>query len=167
MGWTREVVVLITAALIRWGEQVLLVEQQGPDDLAPSWALPGGVARDGELLDESLRREVTEETGLALGAIDLLAYVAQLDDPQTSAQSIAFVFETSHWTGELRISDPDGLIRQTCWLPVEQAIERLKALPWRRMREPLLAYLGGESKPGSVWLYRRRPDGNEELLVEA
>jgi len=53
-----------------------------------------------------------------------------------------------------------------CWLTVEQAIERLAALPWWRMREPLLAYLKGDSAPGSLWLYCLRPDGDEELLLQ-
>ena len=54
----------IVSALVRLGDEVLLVKQQGPEDLEAHWALPGGVAEPGELLVEALVREVREETGL-------------------------------------------------------------------------------------------------------
>ena len=49
---------------MRLGDEVLLVKQQGPEDLEAHWALPGGVAEPGALLVEALVREVREETGL-------------------------------------------------------------------------------------------------------
>jgi len=54
----------VGAALIRRGPHILLVQQQGPNDPAPTWALPGGVVEAGELPTEAMIREVAEETGL-------------------------------------------------------------------------------------------------------
>jgi ADP-ribose pyrophosphatase YjhB (NUDIX family) len=47
---------LIAAAVIRDRDRILLVQQQSKNDPSPSWALPGGVVEDGELLHEALKR---------------------------------------------------------------------------------------------------------------
>lgn len=41
---------LVTTALMRGGDKILLVEQQGEDAWSPTWALPGGVVEPGKLL---------------------------------------------------------------------------------------------------------------------
>ena len=70
---------VIVAAIIRRGDEILLVEQQGKDDPAPSWALPGGRVEPGELFHDALTREVREETGLTVAAIGQLAYLVQAE----------------------------------------------------------------------------------------
>lgn len=49
------------------GEQVLLVERGNPP-LAGWWSLPGGAVEVGETLEQAVRREVLEETGLVVEA---------------------------------------------------------------------------------------------------
>ena len=66
---------LIVAAVVRRGGQVVLVQQQGPDDPDPSWALPGGLLEPGESLTDALKREVRRETGLDVVSVGALAYV--------------------------------------------------------------------------------------------
>lgn len=155
---------LITAAVIRNDNKVLLVQQQGPNDPAPSWALPGGVAKAGELLTEALAREVREEVGLEILDPGRLIYIAQIDDPSHKNQNLAFVFEITHWNGELHSADPDNLILMTDFLPISQAIDKLHQNPWREMREPIVAYLRGETKPVSIWYYRKQQNGEERLI---
>src|SRR5262252_6136016 len=130
---------LVVAALVRRDDQILLVCQQGPDDPEPGWTLPGGVVDPGELLTEALAREVCEETGLVVDAVRDLVYVAQLDDP----------------TGRLRGDDPDALVTDARFFALSEAITLLERLPRRVMREPIVAYLRGETPAGAVWLYRR------------
>lgn len=157
---------LIVAALIRQDDQILLVQQQGSDDLSASWALPGGVVEAGELLTEALVREVCEETGIKVTQVGQLVYVAQLDNPIERRHSITVVFEIRKWDGALHPADPDDVILQTRFLIDLEAVSKLQELPRRVMREPIVAYLRGETSPGSVWLYRHRPNGDDQLIAQ-
>jgi 8-oxo-dGTP diphosphatase len=156
---------LIVAGVLRQGNQVLLVRQRGRGDPSDAWALPGGVVEDGELLAEALAREVREETGMEVLAVGPLAYIVQLDNTIGEFQPLVFIFEVARWEGAIHIKDPDGLILEASFLPLPEAIDRLRSLPWPSMREPVVAYLSGEAGPGSVWLYRRPAAGDEELIA--
>lgn len=147
---------LIASAVIRDGGRILLAQQQGKDDLSPTWGLPGGVVEEGELLHEALKREVREETGLVVERIGNLIYSIHYDDRQSGTQSLAYIFEIDQWRGDLHIADPDNVVLKLDFLPQNDAIEKLSALPWRHMHEPVIAYLRGEAPTGSVWLYRDR-----------
>ncbi len=57
-------------ALIYDGPRVLLVKR-GKEPLKDYWSLPGGAVEAGETLEEALRREVLEETGLIVKIIRL------------------------------------------------------------------------------------------------
>jgi 8-oxo-dGTP diphosphatase len=166
---------VIVAGMIRQGNEILLVQQQGPHDPAPFWALPGGRVEVGELLSEALVREVREETGLEVLEMGRLLYAAQHDSPTgydwvaneqgARAQLFALIFEIAAWRGGLCPADPDGFIQHASFLPLADAINRLEAAPWRVMTEPLLALLRGEVDPGAAWCYRRQPDGSDQLIA--
>jgi 8-oxo-dGTP diphosphatase len=55
--------ILGIGALIFDADRILLAER-GRDPLKGYWSLPGGVLETGESLEEGIRREVREETGL-------------------------------------------------------------------------------------------------------
>ena len=143
---------LVAVAVVWREDQVLLVRQQGPGDPVPSWSLPGGVVEAGELLTAALERELLEETGLTVGDVGSLAYVVQVQD-QARAQLhdgrgsgpdhlwTTFVFEISTWTGDLEPRDPDGLVLDAVFLPVNEALRRIEEHPIPIMREPSLSYL--------------------------
>jgi 8-oxo-dGTP diphosphatase len=142
--------------------KILLVEQKLPEDTDSNWALPGGVVEPGELLLDGLAREIREETGLRLVDPGSLLYVAQIEGGPTSW--MAFIFDVRDWTGDLKPDDPDGYILDARFVPVQDAIGRLEALSWRFMREPIVAYLRGESNRGALWCYREREDGELSLI---
>jgi len=50
-------------ALILEGDSILLVERAG-EPLKGYWSLPGGLVETGETIEDAVRREVREETGL-------------------------------------------------------------------------------------------------------
>jgi 8-oxo-dGTP diphosphatase len=55
-------------ALIFNGDKILLVERAG-EPLKGYWSLPGGLVETGELIDDAVKREVREETGLEVETI--------------------------------------------------------------------------------------------------
>lgn len=63
--------VLAAAAIIVRGEQILLI-QRGIPPQQGRWTLPGGKVNPGESLQETVRREVAEETGYEVRVEDQL-----------------------------------------------------------------------------------------------
>jgi 8-oxo-dGTP diphosphatase len=57
--------------------RVLLV-QRGGEPSKGKWSLPGGVLELGESLEEGIRREVAEETGLEVKAIELVELIDRI-----------------------------------------------------------------------------------------
>jgi 8-oxo-dGTP diphosphatase len=148
----------IGAALIRRRESVLLVLQRGRRDPRPTWSIPGGRVDPGELPTEAMVREVREETGLEVTDPGRLLYVTSYVDPSSGARGTTFVFEVRGWRGEIRPPDPHDSVRRARFVPVPEAIELLGQLPWRMMREPILAHLRGEADAGALWQYRQEGD---------
>ncbi len=71
--------VLGVGAIILDRGRVLLVERGNPP-LAGYWSLPGGVVELGETLEQAVRREVLEETGLAVepaSVVDVLERIVR------------------------------------------------------------------------------------------
>ena len=141
----------IVAALARQGDEVLLVAQQGPDDAATSWMLPGGRVEQGESLAAALARELSEETGLRLTGINCIAFAADIRTGDAHYSALTFDVDAE---GSLAPSDPDGFVRSAEWVPVAQAFERLRCVAWYDC-EPLALYLGGQSKAGAVYVVER------------
>jgi len=156
----------VAVAVLRQGEEIVLVSQQGPKDPEPHWALPTGVVEPGELLLDALRREVREETGAELVDPGRLAWVTQtnLDDPDWGGVTTAIAFETWDWHGELVCADPDGLVLAAELVPLTRAIELLKPLPLP-MAEPAVAFLEGTAGHGSYWAYSAGPGFANVTLV--
>lgn len=156
---------IITAALIRRGDAILLVRQQGPDDPCPYWALPGGLVEPGELITDALVREVREETGLDVQQVGCLLYATHTIDSEHNAQSLAYVLDVPSWQGELHPDDPDGHILEAAFVPQAEAITRLEQLPWQAMSAPIITYLRGAHPAGAMWLYKETGSQQEMISV--
>lgn len=97
------------------GDRVLLVKR----GRAPSkglYAFPGGRVESGETLEQAVRRELMEETGLATGAVHLL----ELLDLEAEPPSTPFrlhVFTARHTGGDVRPGDD---AEEAAWFALDE-----------------------------------------------
>lgn len=156
---------LVLAAIVRRGEDVLLVRSRDPFDPARSWwCVPGGGVDPGETLGQALEREIGEETGLRVTAVDGFAYAVHLDNRRSSSRSLVLVLEARVGPGRVRPRDPDGEVLEGGFFPLAEALMLVRATRWGTVRDPLVSYLTGEAGPGCVWYYRWDRDGDERLV---
>ncbi|HWH09373.1 MAG TPA: NUDIX hydrolase, partial [Candidatus Thermoplasmatota archaeon] len=75
------------------GREVLLI-RRGREPFKGRWALPGGFVDVGETVEEAVRRELVEETGLRGDIVDLLGvYSDPRRDPRGHTVSVTFVLK--------------------------------------------------------------------------
>jgi ADP-ribose pyrophosphatase YjhB (NUDIX family) len=118
-----------------------MVASRYPNHPAPLWNLPGGRQRDGELLDETLRREFLEEAGLAIER-DRFLYLSESYDRATGTHFVNVTFSVRA-AGEPKAALDDAHIVGLAWVPRDEVTERLQVAV---VREPLAAYLRGEDR---------------------
>ena len=131
---------LCTGILERDG-RILLVASRYPNHAQPLWNLPGGRQRHGELLEDALTREFLEETGLAI-EIEHLLYVSESYDGATGTHFLNFTFAVRAG-GEPHAPGDDAHVVGLEWVARDKVGSRL---PITVVREPLLAYLGGDAR---------------------
>ena len=117
----------------------MLVASAYPNHSDPLWNLPGGRQNQGELLTAALQREFMEETGLEI-SVGALLYISESYDGATHFTNATFDVSS---TGEPKLPLGDAHIVALEWVPLTQLDRRLTV---RVVREPLLAYLNGDSR---------------------
>jgi ADP-ribose pyrophosphatase YjhB (NUDIX family) len=76
---------VVGVGVVVWRDgRVLLVRRGRPPRLG-QWSLPGGAQRLGETVEAAARREVAEETGLALDRLELLTVVDLVEHDPSGA----------------------------------------------------------------------------------
>lgn len=90
-------------AIVWRDERVLLIRRGRPPRLG-QWSLPGGAQQLGETLEEAIRREVREETGLALDTVSFLTTVDLIErDPDGR---VRYHYTLVDFTAEAAAGDP-------------------------------------------------------------
>ena len=149
----------IVTAIVRRGDELLMVRQAGPGE-QPVWSVPGGRVDAGELATEALERELREETGIRVLDPGVVAFTAQIDNREDGWFAVVFTWEVAAWDGDLVPDDPDGYVSEAAFVPLAEAIERLSGIAWHPLT---VAYLRGELPRGSLWLRRVHADGRTEV----
>lgn len=137
---------LATGVLIHDG-RLLMVASRYPNHAEPLWNVPGGRQQPGELLAETVVREVFEETGLRVETVEV-AYVGESYDRDTHFLNVVFVvrliadsdasLKTRAPQDDTKLSDHVEAVE---WVPLGRVAERVVV---DVVREPLMAYLRGE-----------------------
>ncbi len=145
----RREFVVAAAILLDAQGRVLLVgnDWKGQGDVR--WTLPGGMVETHESTLDALRREVLEETGLAITGVEHMAYAVHVEDRRRNDRAISFAF-LAQYEGLLNPRDPDGFIVEARFMPLDE-IENTIPIP--PLREPLVTYLKDRA-PGRFFTYR-------------
>jgi len=144
--------VVASALVEREGELLLVLNQRrgGSTD----WSTPGGVidATDASVLD-GLTREVEEETGLRVRSWEGPVYEVHAEAVDLGWRMRCEVHRAVEFDGELTLEDPDGIVIDAAFVPVDACADRLAAcLQW--VREPLTDWLEGRWGPTDRRGYR-------------
>ena len=92
------------------------------------WGLPGGLMELGESTEETVRREVLEETGLQLGKLNLFG-VYSGENYLCTAQNgdefyvVTTVYTTSEYHGEVSVNDHESLSFE--WVDINDLPENI------------------------------------------
>lgn len=100
-------------------DRVLLVER-GQEPLKGIWSLPGGAVEAGETLEEAVRREVREETGLEIEPLSLAAVFERImpdANGRTEYHYVLIDYLCRVTGGELRAASD---ARRAEWVPREK-----------------------------------------------
>jgi 8-oxo-dGTP diphosphatase len=113
-GVDRPTVEVAVGVLVRAGGEFLLTSRPPGKVYEGYWEFPGGKLEAGESVEQALRRELEEEIGITIGAVQ--AWRTELVDYPHALVRLNFckVFD---WTGTLQMREGQSFAWQT--LPVQ------------------------------------------------
>ncbi|CAN5492707.1 hypothetical protein BH18ACT1_BH18ACT1_14200 [soil metagenome] len=120
----------------------LLLVQNRRRDGRLDWSPPGGVVEveAGESVVDGLTREVEEETGIRVTRWDGPVYDVEAEAPDQGWQLRVEVFVARAFEGELRVDDPDGIVVDARFVPLDACALQLEEAHLF-VREPVTTWL--------------------------
>jgi 8-oxo-dGTP diphosphatase len=92
----------ICAKILNRRGEILLIKRNTGDNYSGVWEMPGGAVETSESLEDAVKREIAEETGLAVRQIKYLDYF-DFPNIETNKTKRKFCFEASVH-GEVKLS---------------------------------------------------------------
>lgn len=152
----------IACALVIVDGQVAMVQQVVNG--ITFWSLPGGGCEGDESFADAAKRELTEETGLIADSsatrICSCSYINDTDNSQCHVETFLFTAVT----GALAPNDPDKSIDAATWVPLDQALQYLRSLPWPMMGIPAVTWIEAAQKEELHWTYAIDAQGKSAHL---
>ena len=154
---------LVGSALIEAEDGLLLVANRRRDGNI-DWSPPGGVIDEGEDLIGGLTREVEEETGLLV--TEWVGPVYRLDAHAEDAGWLMHleVHRATAFRGELRVDDPDGIVVDARFVPMDEC-DAVLATTWQLLHEPLGAWLSERWEGERQYHYRLEGTARASMTI--
>ena len=112
--------------VINDSNEILLVKQYRPPTQSFTWELPGGGTDEGEDHKTALIREVKEEAGVVIEIIE--SWGESYPMPSiASEKSFLFLAKTSASIPEKDHGEPDELIEDVRFIPLDEALEMIES----------------------------------------
>jgi len=124
---------LATGLAIHDGHVLLVASTYRSHDV-PLWNLPGGRVAPGELLRDTVVREVLEETGLRASVTEL-AYLSESYDDRRHVLNATFAIDVA---GAIAAPHGEDHVVAVEWVPIDRLAERIAVAV---VRDPLVQYL--------------------------
>jgi ADP-ribose pyrophosphatase YjhB (NUDIX family) len=153
----------VAAGIIEHDGKVLLVRNLRRNG-SLDWSTPGGVVEDGEALTVGLSREVVEETGLSVTDWHGPLYSVETFASAMGWHLRAVVFRASAWDGSISIEDPDGIVVDARFMPIDDCAPALHGTP-RWVHEPLLDWLHHRWEEHRQYTYDLLGSGRADMEV--
>jgi ADP-ribose pyrophosphatase YjhB (NUDIX family) len=131
----------VSAAILRDARVLLVRRARAPN--AGHFSLPGGAVEPGETLAEAARREVHEETGLAIAPFALAGYrevIARDAAGKVERHFVVLAFAARYVGGELQLNDEVSEARwvtpvELAPLPTTEGLSEIVAAAFERLGE--------------------------------
>ena len=111
------------AAVVFDNQDRLLLVRRGKEPGKGSWGIPGGAVELGEKLDDAIKRELLEETGIEVDPVSMITTldrVVQDDEGRTRFHYIIVEFLCRAGNGIPRAADD---VDRALWVSLEEAKE--------------------------------------------
>ena len=153
----------VASALVESDDGLLLVANRRRDG-SIDWTPPGGVVDEGESLIEGLTREVEEETGLVVTEWLGPVYRVEAEAIDAGWHMRVEVHRALAYSGELTVDDPDGIVVDARFVPVDEC-EAVLATTWQLIDEPVRAWLTERWTDERLYRYRVEGTARASMVV--
>jgi len=121
-------------AIVRKQDRFLMITRSESDPYGAGWlTFPGGKVDGGldrpDILEESVRREILEESGIIVGKVEYLKSKFFTIDDGIGVVDVVFVCEYN--SGEPKTNDPDE-VGSVQWMTKEEILEHPKTQIWTK-----------------------------------